>query len=134
MQDKSKIYRIIDVNLNRSREGLRVCEEVARFILNNKPITARFKTLRHDIQKIISTSNIKASLLHSARNVKADCGTDFSFLERKTDLESIFFANIQRTKESLRVLEEFFKLLDEKTAEKFKCLRFKIYQLEKDSR
>ena len=55
MQDKSKIYRVIDVNLNRSREGLRVCEEVARFILNNKSITARFKALRHDIQRIIST-------------------------------------------------------------------------------
>ena len=134
MKNKDKIYRVIDVNLNRSREGLRVCEEVARFILNNKPITARFKTLRHDIQKIVSTSKIKASLLHAARNVKADGGKEFSFLERKTDLESIFFANIQRTKESLRVLEEFFKLLDEKAAEKFKKLRFKIYQLEKDSR
>lgn len=133
MGDKERILRVIDVNLNRVREGLRVCEEVARFILNDKSLTKRFKALRHDIQKIILTSKIKASLLHSVRNVEADCGKEFSLLERKTDLKSVFFANIQRTKESLRVLEEFFKLVDQKAAEKFKRLRFKIYQLEKDS-
>ena len=43
----------------------------------------------------------------------------------------IFSANIQRAKESLRALEEFFKLIDKKDSAKFTGLRFKVYEIEK---
>ena len=43
----------------------------------------------------------------------------------------IFGANIERVKESLRVLEEFFKLIDKKDSAKFTKLRFKVYEIEK---
>ena len=41
-----KLLRLIDANLNRSREGIRVCEDIARFVLNDKRITRSFKSLK----------------------------------------------------------------------------------------
>ena len=44
-----KILRIIDANANRLREALRVCEDIARFILSDKRATQEFKSLRHRV-------------------------------------------------------------------------------------
>ena len=43
----------------------------------------------------------------------------------------IFFANMQRVKESVRVLEEFSKLKSTNCAIAFKNLRYRIYGIEK---
>jgi len=51
-------------------------------------------------------------------------------LKRK-NYQDIFFANMQRVKESIRVLEEFTKLINKNIAIKFKRLRYDIYELEK---
>lgn len=130
MQDKNAL-RIIDVNLNRVQEGLRVCEDVVRFILNDASSTRRLKTIRHTLQRTVAGSKINSLLLCEYRNVKKDVGRDFHWLEKKRDWQSIFFANMQRVKESLRVLEEFFRLLDTKAGKNFKDLRFKVYDAEK---
>jgi hypothetical protein len=130
MADKN-ILRIIDVNLNRAKEGLRVCEDISRFIFNDLVSTRALKLLRHNIHHIVISSRINEKLLCRARDVKSDCGTDFCVLENKDSWESVFFANIQRAKEALRVLEEFSKLLKASTGEKFKELRFKLYEQEK---
>jgi len=130
--NSKEILRIIDVNINRAQEGLRVAEDVMRFILNDSSATSQLKKLRHRIQSILELSKIKKRILCQSRNVSKDCGKEFSFLEKKSNWQSIFFANIQRAKESLRVLEEFFKLSDNSIGEKFKALRFKLYEHEKD--
>ncbi len=131
MADNKKILRIIDVNLNRAKEGLRCCEEVARFILDDSTLTRALKSLRHNIENIVTSSELKKELLCKSRDVNTDCGKSFCALEKKDDWQGIFFANIQRTKESLRVLEEFFKLIDDQSCEKFKAMRFKVYEQEK---
>jgi hypothetical protein len=130
VKDKN-ILRIIDVNLNRAKEGLRVCEDVTRFILNDSASTRALKIIRHKIQDIVEYSRIKKDFLCSARDIAGDCGMDFSSLEKKSDWKSILFANMQRVKESLRVLEEFTKLLKDSSCEKFKRLRFRFYAQEK---
>ena len=131
MADNKQILRIIDVNLNRAREGLRCCEEVARFILDDNTLTKRLKLLRHSIEGIILDSGLDKKLLYQSRDIEKDYGKGFCVLEKKGDWQSIFFANIQRTKEALRVLEEFFKLFDDKSCKRFKALRFKAYEQEK---
>jgi len=40
---ENKVGRIIDANLNRVKEGLRVCEEITRFILDNHKFTLNLK-------------------------------------------------------------------------------------------
>ena len=54
--DKKKVYRILDANLNRAREGIRVAEDVARLYLNSESLARKFKSLRHRITKIAQES------------------------------------------------------------------------------
>ena len=50
-----------------------------------------------------------------------------------TSVGDLLYANSQRVKESLRVLEEFAKLVNIKAAEKLKRLRYAAYEVEKDA-
>ena len=127
------VARIIDANLNRSKEGLRVCEEITRFILDSHKITSQLKAIRHEIDAL-SRSIYPAARLISQRSVLTDVGRCNSSGElKRANCKDIFQANIQRVKESLRVLEEFSKLIDSKGALGFKRLRYKVYEIEKKS-
>jgi len=125
------IHRIIDANINRAKEGLRVCEEVTRFILEDRNLTAEFKKIRHRIDALLEYLPKSIKLMRERKSLK-DVGSKIYLneLERK-NYQDIFFANIQRVKESIRVLEEFTKLLNKKIAVEFKKLRYSIYELEK---
>jgi thiamine-phosphate pyrophosphorylase len=130
---KKELYRIIDANFNRSREGLRVCEEVARFILRSPSLTRDLKSVRHSISSVLKQAPATAKILNASRDTLKDAGKCLyteSEMSRAT-YEDIFGANIQRVKESLRVLEEFFKLVDKKGSSRFTDLRFKVYEIEK---
>ena len=130
---KKELYRIIDANFNRSREGLRVCEEVTRFVWNSTSLTKDLKSVRHSISSILKDTPDIVKILNDSRDSANDvlrCGCSKSEMNRIT-YDDIFSANIQRVKESLRVLEEFFKLIDKKDSAKFTDLRFKVYEIEK---
>lgn len=133
ISQKNNIYRIIDANLNRSKEGLRVCEEIARFILDNRKFTALFKKIRHQIDGLAGKI-CPVSVLLGQRRSDSDVGRFNCRLElKRANCKDIFWANIQRVKESLRVLEEFGKLADLSAARAFKQLRYKVYEIEKKS-
>jgi len=128
----SKVLRIIDANFNRLKEGLRVCEEIARFILNDKTLSAGYKKIRHQVSQNISEAFVDLREIIKARDILKDVGKLSIGTELKRgNFKDIFFANIQRVKESLRVIEEFNKLLSRKSAEQFKAFRYKIYELER---
>ncbi len=128
---QKNIYRIIDANINRAKEGLRVCEEITRFLIDSRFLTLEFKKSRHRIDLIIDSLSLKACLFKERKSLK-DVGRNIyvNELERK-DFKDIFFANIQRVKESVRVLEEFSKLICKDSAIEFKKLRYRIYEIEK---
>jgi thiamine-phosphate pyrophosphorylase len=133
ISQKSSIGRIIDANLNRAKEGLRVCEEIARFILDHHKFTSELKALRHRINTLGNRIYPQALLLNQ-RQARADVGRLNSCGElRRANCKDIFSANIQRAKESLRVLEEFSKLIDSGAALGFKQLRYKVYEIEKEA-
>lgn len=128
---KNIVNRILDANLNRAKEGLRVCEEIARFILSSRYLTREFKKIRHKISAITKTQDFGASLIKE-RYSRLDVGKDIYINElKRKDFRDIFFANIQRSKESIRVLEEFTKLMNKKTAVGFKNIRYGLYDIEK---
>ena len=129
---KSKANRIIDANINRAKEGLRVCEEIARFILNSRKLTSEFKKIRHGIDSLVKHLPHSLSDLLKSRKSGKDVGRNIYINElKRCDFQDIFFANIQRVKESIRVLEEFSKLIEKNFAIKFKKLRYNIYEIEK---
>jgi thiamine-phosphate pyrophosphorylase len=134
---QNKLQRVIDANLNRSREALRVCEDITRFVLEDKPLTASLKNIRHKISKFVAVganghSPLQFGNIVQSRNAAADIGKKSSFDKSKPkDFKSLFYNNIHRAEESMRALEEFSKLYTVEISKDFKTLRFKIYTLEK---
>ena len=127
----SDSYRILDVNTNRGKEGLRVCEEILRFHLKDKLLTKKFRAIRHQLTRLIKTSALDKHLLFQERNTVLDLGKTFKALEDQKSFKEIFMRNAQRTKEALRVLEEFLKLFDSNASKNIQSLRFNFYALEK---
>ncbi len=129
--DIKGIDRIIDANFNRAYEGLRVCEEIVRFILNSRVLTSALKNARHQVSLIARSRQVFSNIIRQRKSLQ-DPGKEIygSELGRK-DYRDIFFANMQRVKESIRVLEEFSKLKDINSAIRFKRIRYRIYEIEK---
>lgn len=121
----------MDANVNRAKEGLRVCEDICRFVLDAESLTRGYKTVRHRLTETISRLKILDAV--RSRNIQGDVGRGSTSVEfKRKGAMDIFWANSQRAKESIRVLEEFAKLRDQKTAEGLKRLRYKVYALEKN--
>jgi len=133
MKDKKNIYRILDANFNRAREGLRVVEEVLRFFWEDEKLSQSLKGLRHKLTKI-SKQNFDQKLLLKYRDSEGDLGAKGMGLYegKRKDVKGIVQANLRRSEEALRVLEEFGKIIKKGSAESFKDLRFKLYTLEKE--
>lgn len=127
------IYRIIDANLNRLMEAMRVCEDITRFSLDDGKLTLELKNMRHAVARRVTDFRKKHLVeLMSSRNALLDVGLATTKSEgRRKDLADLFLANSQRGKESLRVLEEVLKLFDGALSRDFKKLRFRLYDIEK---
>ncbi|MCK5111354.1 MAG: thiamine-phosphate pyrophosphorylase [Arcobacteraceae bacterium] len=118
--------RLLDANLNRLREGIRVVEDIFRYIYNDKQTASKLKSLRH-----LSRLKNYTELLNS-RDIKNDVLKKSTFSEQsRDDLSSILIANFKRAQESSRVLEEFTKLISIEDSENFKYIRYELYDLEK---
>ena len=127
----NSILRIIDANYNRSKEGLRVCEEISRFLLEDRFLTKELKGLRHKITSLAGSLASKDKLF-ACRYSAEDIGMNILGEElKRSSIGDIFIANIQRAKESVRVLEEFSKLINKRSAVAFKKMRYRLYEIEK---
>lgn len=131
---EDNFFRILDANINRATEGIRVCEDVLRFFFNDIKLSEKTKKLRHEIIDILNSGFVKRDDLIKKRNIETDGLKDVSIITelKRKDVHEIFQANIKRVEESLRVIEEVVKLKDIKLSKKFKSLRFSSYKLEKD--
>ena len=117
--------RLIDANLNRLREGIRVVEDIFRYVYNDKQTASALKELRHlsrleNYIELLETRDVKNDVLRSS--IKSE--------QNRSDLYSILIANFKRAQESSRVLEEFIKLTSIKDSENFKYIRYELYNLE----
>ena len=76
------VDRIIDANINRAKEGLRVCEEITRFILDNRALTQELKLIRHKIDPIVKLLPSSFELIKTRKSLK-DVGMTISAGEYK---------------------------------------------------
>ena len=122
-----ELFRVIDANLNRLKEGIRVIEDIVRYRDNNKVLSLKLKQLRHKsrVDELVELLTHRDSINDVLRP------TTKSELNR-TDIKSIIVANFKRAQESSRVLEELFKLHNTTYSENFKQIRYELYNLEKD--
>ncbi|MDD5089894.1 MAG: thiamine phosphate synthase [Candidatus Wallbacteria bacterium] len=118
--------RIIDANLNRLREGLRVLEEYFRFASGDKTTADRLYRLRHAVGETGSTAV-------AARDASRDPGKHRNSGSRDS-LTQLLSANFRRCQEACRVLEEYDRILVNGRSRRWQSIRFKLYEMESGSR
>ncbi len=125
------LLRILDASLNRAHEGLRVVEDFVRFVLDDPFLTSELKAIRHELTAASAT--IFSPDRHAARDTLHDVGTAVTAEgeQNRADLWSVCTANLKRTEQSLRSLEEYGKVSDAGFAQKCETLRYRLYTLEK---
>ena len=124
----SELFRVVDANLNRLKEGIRVIEDIARYVHNDKALSTALKTLRH-----LCRIEPLELLLASRDSINDVLRPTMQSEMNRTDLRSILIANYKRGQESSRVLEELYKIVDPTLSERFKHIRYELYALEKEN-
>lgn len=124
------LLRILDANLNRAREGLRVIEDYARFALDDARLAQKAKSHRHALAAIARTLN-PAELL-AARDTAGDTGrtTKTAAELSRSTTEQVVRAEFARVGEALRVIAEFGKIANAQVAVEAETIRYKLYELE----
>lgn len=123
-----ELFRVCDANLNRLKEGIRVIEDIARYIHNDRQLASRLKDIRHqsnidDLQNFLASRDSINDVLRPTIESEMD----------RDSLESIIIANYKRAQESSRVLEEMYKIINPELSENFKNIRYELYTLEKEN-
>lgn len=128
----NSMLRIADVNMNRAREGLRVVEEAARFVLADAGLTASLKDLRHRISRLETAFPGGRAALVAARDSAHDIGARIHEPQLRRDLFDTVTANWKRVQEATRALEEAARGCDARLAHRIKEIRFEVYAREQE--
>jgi len=127
-----KVYRIIDANINRISEGLRVLEDLARFYYQEVHLTEQIKMIRHKVRKSVNELYLNFLKVRDSVN---DIGFDISQksnLDNKSNLKELVMGNFKRIQEGLRVVEENLKIIGQYELSKvYERCRYDIYTIEK---
>lgn len=125
---QTTVYRILDANLDRAREGLRIIEEWCRFGLNHPHYTDLCKQLRQALGQWHSDE------IRAARDTPNDPGTALTHPreQERNNITEVLRSNFCRVQEALRVLEEYGKLHSVQMGEACKQMRYQVYSLESE--
>ena len=127
MKLMSASNRMADAAFNRAREGLRVLEDLARFILDDPARVETLKQARHDLTRFAGSWPGLSMVL--SRDTAGDVGTDISTSAEGTrqDLRAVAAAAGRRATEALRSLEELAKVEAPHLAAGFERMRYGLY-------
>ena len=129
---RKAVLRLLDANANRALEGVRVCEEIVRFHLESSREFRQLRALRHAIAQAVSQLPLSPTQLLQARESRRDIGRRVPASAIRS-LEQLLLINFQRAKESLRTLEECSRMLAPRQTASFQRLRFRTYEVERDT-
>jgi thiamine-phosphate pyrophosphorylase len=124
------VLRLVDASANRALEGLRVCEDIARFHLESARAFRALRALRHAVAEAVAALPGGPAALVQARDSRADVGRRAP-ASRLDTLERVLIINFQRVKESLRTLEECTRCFAPGQTARFQQLRFRTYDTER---
>ena len=122
------IERLLDANLDRAREGLRVIEDWCRFGLERPDLVSRTKDFRQRLGRCHQASYKLAR--HTATDPAA--GMAHGAQAERHGAAAVVAANCGRVQEALRVLEEFGRGLEGPLAVEAAAIRYGLYDLEVD--
>lgn len=125
------LYRLVDANINRASEGLRVIEDIIRFCHNNSPFTEKLRYLRHQVR---NESLFLGVNLIRARNTAEDVGFSLSQQvkdDKRFSRQDVINAGFKRVQEAVRTIEEGLKALGYyESAKKYEQIRMLVYEAE----
>lgn len=129
--DLHQATRIVDANLNRAREALRILDDYARFCLNDALVAQQAKAIRHALVEAAALLPLRE--LITARDTLGDVGTQITAGQEysRNSPDSIALINSKRLQEALRSCEEYGKLLRVDFAQMVEQIRYQSYTLEK---
>lgn len=110
-------HYLIDANINRAKEGARVLEDVARFVLHDKMLFEQARAIRHALRP---KAPVRAP--H-----KDPGGHTFKEDNVRKNVIALIHANALRVQEALRVLEETSD--NQANKQSMKALRYAAYAL-----
>lgn len=134
---KNVPIRIIDANLNRAREALRVMEEYARLGLEDAGLSGEIKETRHALATAVADFEHRCRLtsgsLIAARDIVGDVGTEVGTETeyQRSDESHVATAAGKRLSEAFRAIEEYGKTLDADFAAAMEKLRYRGYEIER---
>ncbi len=122
----NRIAQLIDANLDRAREGLRVMEDWCRFGLKRSDFSIQIKDWRQQLG--VHHHNI----YRKARLTSNDpaMGVSHPLQKVRSTPQAVFIANSSRVQEALRVIEEFTRITDPKLCEIATKIRYETYEIE----
>jgi len=124
--DDLQISQIIDANLDRAREGLRVLEDWARFGLGLENHVIKIKNFR----QILGKNHLEV-YKKSRNHIEDQCkGLSHEEQNNRKSPEKIISSNAARVQEALRVIEEFSRLNNKELSKIASEIRYEIYTLE----
>ena len=128
-----EMNRLLDANINRVSEGIRVVEDVARFVYNQKEFSKELREKRHYLRKLFIQ---KDNDFLNSRDTKKDVGIEItkdSLLDKKSNIKHVVLGNFKRIQEGLRSIEEISKIsCDYSISKEVEALRYSFYNLEKE--
>lgn len=113
--------QVIDANINRISEGLRVIEEYTRFILSDVDLTKSLSEMRKQVNASESNPAKNMSIRNTAKDVRSQ-----ETPQKRPSIAALLKANFKRVQEGLRVLEEY------SSNPLYNRLRYRSYELEKE--
>ena len=121
-----RVARLIDANLDRAREGLRVVEDWCRFGLERDDLVISLKDWRQRLGKL------HREHYKQARSTATDpaAGLDHPAQLDRHSPRQVVEANCGRVQEALRVLEEYGRSVDAPLAAEAAAIRYGLYDLE----
>ena len=131
---RNEIYRIIDANVNRASEALRVLEDWARFssqqtVDSGQILNLKLKKIRHDLNNILL---LHPNLIMNRESIH-DAGRNIENNSERKSIKDIIRANCKRVEESFRVLSEYGQIVEtlQENVSMFENNRYEIYTIEK---
>lgn len=121
-----RVARLIDANLDRAREGLRVIEDWCRFGLDRQDLVVPLKDWRQQL------GQLHADCYRKARSTATDpaAGLSHPAQQRRISSTLVLKANASRVQEALRVIEEFARTTDTELAQTATSIRYALYDHE----
>ena len=125
------VLRIIDVNLNRLNESLKLIEDLTRFHVEDHTLLARIREIRKNFLNFKQSLPLEHIIV--ARKSHEDLGRRAKFdTTRKRGASDLLLSNLSRAKESARTIEEALKVMRMNLSRAMKEVRFQIYDFERE--